>query len=128
MTIEVDPHGIGQHELGAKMDALKPDMSYLVDFSNALKAIAYVCMYGARKYTRNGWKHVPAAQQRYLSAELRHIFNGEEDEFDMESNLPHVAQAAWNALARLEKYITESDDDILKYMGGVVNDVIKESN
>lgn len=99
---EVDPNGVSQHDSGAKLDSGKPDASLLGMFGNALLQVARVGTFGAEKYTRGGWQHVPDGINRYSAAMLRHYLkeiNGPKDD-----DLPvlHAAQVAWNALARLE--------------------------
>jgi hypothetical protein len=109
MTQETDPNGIEQHSPGAKMDGTKPDMWYLRGFPRALRAVCLIAMYGAGKYTEDGWKHVPHGQRRYFSACMRHQLplDGLYDCAKDGSQLLHDAHAAWNALATLEKLLTE---------------------
>lgn len=102
---EKDPHGMDPHQPGAKLDAGKPDMSLLIDFSVALREVAKVGDFGAQKYTRGGWLQVPNGYTRYTAAMLRHTFVG--SPIDDESGLLHAAHAAWNALARLEMLLIE---------------------
>lgn len=106
---EQDPHGLDPHQPGAKLDAGKPDMSLLIDFSAALKEVARVGDYGAIKYSRGGWLQVPCGYDRYTSAMLRHTLVNEP--IDAESELLHAAHAAWNALARLELLLIELGED-----------------
>lgn len=99
---EFDPNGKAQHEPGAKLDAGKADVGLLFEsFPRALLEVAKVADYGAKKYTRGGWRTVPDGQQRYKAAMGRHILAGEIETID-ESGLLHAAQVAWNALATLE--------------------------
>ena len=99
---EKDPNGLDPHAPGAKLDAGKPDLSLLLPFGRALEAVGRVATFGARKYTRNGWECVQDGQNRYTAALLRHLLAEGRESVDPESGLPHAAQAAWNALARLE--------------------------
>ena len=57
--------------------------------------------YGAGKYTPENWRKGMDYSRMYDSA-MRHLlaFWGGEDE-DKESQLPHLAHAAWNCLALL---------------------------
>jgi hypothetical protein len=91
-----------QHEPGAKLDQNKPDLSLLVMFGRALTAVGEVGTLGAKKYTRGGWLEVPDGVNRYTAAMLRHLFAEDREENDQELGVPHAAQVAWNALARLE--------------------------
>lgn len=97
---ESDPNGKDAHEPGAKLDAGKPDLSLLLQFADALTAVAAVGTYGAKKYTRGGWLQVPDGVNRYTAAMLRHTLAG--DAPDNDTGMHHAAHAAWNALARLQ--------------------------
>jgi len=107
---EQDPHGISQHESGAKLDAGKPDASLLLMFGKALLAVAQVGTFGAEKYTRGGWQKVAGGITRYTAALLRHLFKEQDEDYDSDSDLLHAAQVAWNALARLELILRERED------------------
>jgi len=114
MVEERDPHGLGAHEPGAKMDAGKNQVGLLLQFSRALLAVAEISTYGAKKYSRGGWQHVEDAESRYTDAMLRHLFDDVVEECDQESGLKHAAHLAWNALARLElilRYEEEAGHD-----------------
>ena len=91
------------HEPGAKDDGAKPDLDLVLGaFSKALIEVGKVGTFGAKKYSDNGWKKVPDAQRRYLSAMQRHYCTYKDDElYDPETNLSHLAHTAWNALAAL---------------------------
>jgi len=106
---EEDPHGVSQHEPGAKLDKGKPDASLLLMFGKALVAVSEVGTFGAAKYTRGGWQHVLAGEERYTAALLRHVFEENYSSYDDDSGLLHAAHAAWNALARLELMLREAD-------------------
>ncbi len=101
MGKEKDPLGKKPGEPGAKLDQGKPMAGLLQDFGRALLAVAEVGTFGAKKYSRGGWQHVPDGVNRYTDAMLRHILV-ESEKIDRDSGLPHAAQTAWNALARLE--------------------------
>lgn len=98
--------GINPHAPGAKLDSGKPDMALLLDFSLAIREVAKVCTYGAKKYSVGGWQHVEDGIHRYDAALLRHFFTTDEP-FDAESELLHRAHVAWNALASLELLLRE---------------------
>lgn len=89
---------------GRKDDAGKPRPTLVQrDMANALQQVLQVAEYGARKYAPGNWLQVPDAVQRYTDAMLRHQqahLRGEVR--DPESGLPHMAHAAWCALAVLE--------------------------
>ena len=98
---------IDQHSPGAKLDNEKPMLDLVLgDFARALQEVGKVGTMGARKYSEHGWLSVDRGETRYLSAGLRHyFFYREGEEIDPESGLPHLAHAAWNALAVLELYL-----------------------
>lgn len=76
-----------------KYDAGKPDWT-LVPFS-ALVPVIRVLEFGARKYSRGGWRLVPQGDRRYLAAAFRHLTAFSDGEtHDAESGLPHLAHAA----------------------------------
>ena len=89
---------------GRKDDAGKPRPTLVMrTMANALQQVLQVAEYGARKYAPGNWLQVPDAVQRYTDAMLRHQqahLRGEV--LDPESGLPHMAHAAWCALAVLE--------------------------
>jgi hypothetical protein len=97
-----DPHGIPQHAPGAKNDNGKMMAGLVLNFPRSLWAVGAVGTYGARKYTRDGWEHVPDGIQRYHDAEMRHLLLGKMEEMDQESGMPHEWHRVWNALASLE--------------------------
>lgn len=109
--IENDPHGRAPHEPGAKLDAGKTQASLLLDFSLALTAVADVATYGAGKYTRGGWQEVPEGIARYSDAMWRHMLKERREFADKDSQLPHAAHLAWNALARLELMLRRAEDE-----------------
>jgi hypothetical protein len=92
------------HVLGIKDDHGKPPVGLVLEsFPHAILDVAKVSGFGANKYTRGGWQTVENAEQRYLDAVGRHLlafYSGEHA--DKESNLPHLAHAAWGLLAVLE--------------------------
>lgn len=107
--MEQDPNGFSPHTPGAKLDATKPNCDLVFGgLANALLEVAKVGTFGARKYTENGWKQVPNGVNRYRSAAYRHLLSN--DFLDNDSNLPHLAQAAWNCLAALELIISSKEN------------------
>ena len=111
VNMEKDPLGKDAHESGAKLDANKNRMGLvLLGFSRALAAVSAVGTYGANKYTDNGWVSVPNGVNRYTDAMLRHMLSEASGELtDKDTDLLHAAHAAWNALARLDLMIRESE-------------------
>ena len=74
----------------------------LGSFAKALEEVAKVGTFGANKYTPNGWKSVPMAQDRYYDALWRHLLASNYQPTDEDSGLDHLAHAAWNILALLQ--------------------------
>lgn len=108
---EFDPTGKDPHSAGAKLDAgkLLPDL-VLGDFARALTAVVEVGTFGAHKYSRSGWIHVPDGINRYGEAKQRHWLKEKAGEaYDPDSGLLHAAHEAWNALARLDLILRERE-------------------
>jgi hypothetical protein len=59
-----------------------------------IQKIVEVLTFGAKKYSKNKWKEVPDAKERYFAALMRHLtswrFNEDKDQ---ESGLSHLAHA-----------------------------------
>lgn len=108
---EIDPNGKSPHETGAKLDAGKNRLGLvLLSFSRALQEVSLVGTYGANKYTDNGWVDVPNGQDRYTDAMLRHLFTEAVGiTHDPDTKLLHAAHTAWNALARLDLMLRETE-------------------
>ena len=99
---ETDPNGIDTHQPGAKLDDGKVMAGVLEDFSLALMAVAEIGTFGARKYSRGGWQHVPNGVTCYSDALWQHLLAERHKPYDRDSDMLHAAHLAWNALARLE--------------------------
>jgi len=104
---ERDPTGKTPNEPGAKLDAGKPMAGLLEDFSLALMAVAEVATFGAKKYSRCGWRQVEDGIHRYRDAGWRHRLKGRYEELDSDSGLLHKSHEAWNTLAELELILLE---------------------
>lgn len=84
-----------------KQDTGKPDWSLLP--WRAVSRVVTVLTLGAQKYERHGWRTVPNAKERYISAAMRHIASwctGEQS--DPETGCSHLAHAACCVLIVLE--------------------------
>jgi hypothetical protein len=94
---------------GVKHDGGKAMAGLMVkDFARALSAVADITTFGANKYSPSGWRSVDCARERYSDALYRHLLSHElGEDFDKESDLLHLAHAAWNALALLQLRIEE---------------------
>jgi len=65
----------------------------------ALRALASILTYGAKKYTPNNWKYLPNAKERYTDALYRHLEayrSGKK--VDEESGKPHLHHAFTNLM------------------------------
>ena len=71
-------------------------------FSLALMEVAKVTTVGAEKYSPDGWLDVPDGIDRYDDAKARHMLEGYIETHDGDIGTLHMAQEAWNALAKLE--------------------------
>jgi len=102
-NIEIDPNGKSANEPGSKLDHGKNRLGLIFNgFSLALQEVGKVGTFGANKYTPDGWKSVPNGVNRYTDAMYRHLMKeAAGEEIDPDSGTMHAAQAAWNALARL---------------------------
>lgn len=108
MIEEKDPHGKPAKEAGSKLDSGKVQLftHLFAYFPRALEEVCRVSEFGARKYTRMGWATVPDGVERYTDALCRHLLaEATGESHDKDSEMLHAAQAAWNALARLELMI-----------------------
>jgi hypothetical protein len=99
---EKDPKGLPSAAPGAKNDLGKVEAGLLLDFGLALKGVAQVSTFGAKKYSRHGWIHVDEGERRYRDAGIRHLLASNLEENDPESGLLHLQHQAWNFLAELE--------------------------
>ena len=72
----------------------------------ALTGVVKVLTFGAKKYSPNGWRTVPNAEERYLAALLRHIAARQRGEvIDPESGCRHIDHIACNGL-----FLSELED------------------
>lgn len=109
------------HEKGAKLDLGKSPVfdGVLQYFPRALKKVADLSLWGATRYSWEGWRSVPDGFRRYSNALGRHILNEKiEGLYDLDAandpkhpaKILHATQVAWNALARLELLVEELDE------------------
>lgn len=77
---------------GVKYDSMKPKWHLML--WRELTTVVKVLTMGANKYSDDNWKYVDDAENRYLSASLRHISAWAEGrKRDKESGLSHLAHA-----------------------------------
>jgi Domain of unknown function (DUF5664) len=87
-------------------------------FPRAIAAVSLVSQAGSKKYA-NGkfptkWREVPEGQLRYADGQARHMLEWAKgnliDDGPGGTNCLHLAQEAWNALARLELFLKELEE------------------
>lgn len=99
------------NEPGVKADAGKVMASLLfTDFGLALNEVARVGTFGAKKYTKHGWRSVNNGIERYTDAMVRHLISEQKENLDKDSQLMHAAHLAWNALARLQLLLSGKEN------------------
>lgn len=90
-----------------------PIFTYCKVNKDAIEALAFRALYGHEKYNKNGadedWKNftrVPNADFEYSNSMFRHALGiGEDSEFE------HLVSSAWNAVARLQIYLMNRDEN-----------------
>ena len=84
-------------------------------FPRALLGIGQCIEFGTRKYPQpDNWKLVDGAFTRYQDSMMRHYLKflaGQEK--DSETNLLHLKHMVWNALAILELYLMDHEDETI---------------
>lgn len=94
---------------GGKAPVFRGALDY---FPRAIEAVAQVSAFGASKYAWKGWEGVEDGVARYSDAMVRHVtYQAKGEILDPDSGLLHAAHTAWNALARLELYIREQEQN-----------------
>lgn len=117
---EVDPAGLDAHEPGAKLDAGKSPVfrGVLQYFPRAVKAVGFLSLSGANRYSWAGWRSVENGVARYSDAMARHIVDEAiEGPWDLKwlndpeypAHVLHKTAIAWNALAALDKTLEEME-------------------
>lgn len=77
------------------------------NFSNAMKGIIAVHLYGAQKYSEDGYKDLP--DEQFLDAAYRHLEDIAKGNLrDIESQEHHISHALWN-IAVLAERIAKRD-------------------
>jgi len=108
---------IKEPETGIKFDNTKPELEILLEFSNQLIEVGKLAELGAKKYSKENWKHVLHGEERYTSAMLRHLLAEKDEAYDPETMMLHATAVAWNALARLH-FIMEKNSKEEKTSNG----------
>ena len=88
----------GLHVPGVKDDSSKMRPTLLP--VAALEAALEVLEYGAKKYSKNGWRSVPNARERYTDALVRHLWEYLKNPMsvDPESGILNVRHMLCNAI------------------------------
>jgi hypothetical protein len=120
---------VGDTGSARKMDFGKAPIYQGFDkyFARGKFAVAMVSEYGDRKYAihpnhyTTQWCDVPDGFNRYADGQARHQLKPEiEGPYDDDdSGLPHLAQEAWNAMAKLERALR---DGVIEIRRG--NDIV----
>ncbi len=102
--------------VGQKYDTNKLPIfqGFIKYFPRAIAAIAAVSQAGANKYAAGKfptkWREVPEGELRYADAMGRHMLEeAKNNPVDTETNCLHLAQEAWNNLARLELLLVSKE-------------------
>lgn len=94
---------------GLKYDGDK--LQYSLIPPETTRALAQVLTFGAAKYSRDNWKHVENAEQRYLDALYRHLESYRLGEYlDPESGMPHLSHCLCN-LSFLHYFSTKDHNE-----------------
>ncbi len=97
--------------ISPKYDAGKLQYSLMPPI--ALKALAEVLSFGAKRYAPNSWQNVEEGERRYLDALYRHLESYRSGEaIDSDSGLSHLAHAITNLAFLLhfeQKRINETE-------------------
>ena len=101
---------------GKKYDSGKSMVGTLCRvFPRALLGVGQCIAFGTKKYPKpDNWKLVDGAFTRYQDSMMRHYLKflaGQEK--DSETKLLHLKHMVWNALAVLELYLMENEDETL---------------
>lgn len=111
-----DSYDLTNDGTGKKYDSGKSMVGTLCRvFPCALLGIGQCIEFGTHKYPKpDNWKLVDGAFTRYQDSMMRHYLKflaGQEK--DSETNLLHLKHMVWNALAILELYLMEHEDETL---------------
>lgn len=102
-----DPAFAEPTEIGKKYDEGKPIMGAVPP--RAIRSVAEVLTFGAKKYGRDNWQKVENAETRYLDAALRHINDYQSGvSVDEESGKPTLAHAICDLMFILEKNLEKT--------------------
>lgn len=94
---------------GVKYDLDKPDYSLIP--ARALEDVVKILTLGKQKYSRDNWKLLEDAKNRYFAAAQRHMwarFRGEK--LDPESGIDHAAHAICCMLFLAEMEYEQTED------------------
>lgn len=80
----------------------KAELAEILQFDNALEALAKVMSQGGVKYEHRNWLKGGKPDAEYLNSAMRHLLSFEQGEFyDQDTGCAHIAHVAWNMLALL---------------------------
>lgn len=93
-------------------DKPKPYKGVLGYFPRAIKEVAQVSEFGAKKYDWGNWAYVDNGRERYHEALIRHLLDHAIEPYDPESKRHHMAHVVWNALAVLELILQDEEKKV----------------
>jgi len=99
---------IGEEGMKFDDDKLQIYQGFTSYFPQAISSVTKLSQFGAKKYAWGNWRHLDDAYHRYSDAMMRHHLL-EDEVIDKESGLLHITAVAWNAMARLELFLTAED-------------------
>ena len=98
--------------VGRKFDGGKLEFGLLPP--HALEVVVEVLTFGAQKYERDNWQHVPDAKRRYFDALQRHVWAWKKGEqIDPESGIHHLGHAMCCLMFLYEHDIMYSNEQFL---------------
>lgn len=87
----------------------KAELAEILQFGNALEALAKVMSQGGVKYEHRNWLKGNKPDAEYINSAMRHLLSFEQGEFyDADTGCAHVAHVAWNMLALLRLNHTDA--------------------
>jgi hypothetical protein len=91
-TLNAEIQLAATNTVGRKFDGNKLEYGLIPPL--AQREMVKVLTFGAQKYERDNWKHVPESKRRYFDALERHVWAWKMGEqMDPESGLHHLAHA-----------------------------------
>lgn len=115
-SVQIVKYDLTDDGKGKKYDGGKSMVGTLCRvFPRALLGIGQCIQFGTTKYPNpKNWQLVDKGFERYQDSMMRHYLKFQAgQEIDSETSLLHLKHMAWNALAILELYLMEHEDETL---------------